>query len=81
MTTKLLTFEGIVENGQVRLTTPAHLPEGARVVIVVADIQREAIARIYSPRLKDRTQIHEFDMEVLEQNNEGGTFPVKNGMS
>lgn len=70
MATNLLTFEGIVENGQVRLTTPAHLPEGARVVIVVADIQREAIARIYSPRLKNRAQLHEFELEVLEQNDE-----------
>ncbi len=70
METNLLTFEGIIENGQVRLTTPAQLPEGARVIIVVAETQREKNARIYSPRLKDRAQIHEFDLEVVEQNNE-----------
>lgn len=71
MATNLLTFEGIVENGQVRLTNPAQLPEGTRVLVVVADLPREHTARIYSPQLKDRSQIHEFDLEVLAEQNDG----------
>ncbi len=71
MATNLLTFEGIVENGQVRLMNPAQLPEGTRVLVVVADIPRERTARIYSPRLKDRTQLHDFDLEVRAEQNDG----------
>ncbi len=70
MATNLLTFEGIVENGRVRLTDPNQLPEGTHVLVVVAERQRERIARIYSPRLKDRSELHDFEMEVLEQNDE-----------
>ncbi len=33
----VLTFEGIVENGQIRLKTGFHLPDKTKVYVVVPD--------------------------------------------
>jgi len=70
MAINLLTFEGIVENGQVRLTDPIRLTEGAHVLVIVAQTEREKLARIYSPRLLNRSELRDFEMEELEQNDE-----------
>ena len=33
----VVTYEGIVENGQIRLTTEARLPEHAKAYVIVPD--------------------------------------------
>jgi len=35
------TFQGVVKNGQVRLTSDVHLSEGAIVYVVVPDVEAE----------------------------------------
>jgi len=35
------TFQGVVENGQVRLASDVHLPESATVYVVVPDSEAE----------------------------------------
>lgn len=37
------TFQGVVENGQVRLASDVRLPENATVYVVVADAEAEPI--------------------------------------
>lgn len=61
------TFEGVVEEGQIKLTADVRLPEGTKVYIVVPDIELEAKGvRLQSPRLAHPEQAADFEMEVVE---------------
>ena len=60
----ILTFEGIVDHGQIRLPANVRLPEHARVYVLVPDVEAERSARIESPRLAHPEQAAEFTMEV-----------------
>jgi hypothetical protein len=56
------TFEGVVENGQIRLKTDVQLPEKTKVYVVVPSLEKKKIARIISPRL-----VHPEDMAALKK--------------
>ena len=60
------TYEGIVEDGQIRLKSDVQLPERTRVYVVVPDDQIEQAGHIFSPRLIHREQVVDFQMEVIE---------------
>jgi hypothetical protein len=68
----LLTLEGIVENGQIRLCEDVVLPERATVYVVVPDIAvtprppNPSPARILSPRLAHPEQATDFAKQVIE---------------
>lgn len=64
----VMTLEGVVENGTIRLVNPMTLPENARVYIVIPEIQSDKAARIYPPRLVHSEQAKYFEMEVTEIN-------------
>jgi hypothetical protein len=61
------TFEGVVEQGQIRLHSDVRLPDGTKVYIVVPDIEikGEAVS-LHSPRLARPEQAADFEMEVAE---------------
>jgi hypothetical protein len=61
------TFEGVVEQGQIRLDSDVSLPEGTRVYVVVPgiEIERKEV-QLYSPRLARPEQIADFTLEVVE---------------
>ena len=61
---KIITYEGTVENGQIKLPETVHLPEHTRVFVVVPDAENISAARIYSPRLAKPEQASEFIKEV-----------------
>lgn len=61
------TFEGIVDQGKIKLPPNVHLPENAKVFFV-PDAKPEPIAHIYSPRLAHPSQVKDFVMEVTEEN-------------
>lgn len=63
---KVTTFEGIVENGQIRMPAGVRLPEKAKVYVVVPDLEMCPVAYIGSPRLLHPEQIADFDKEVVE---------------
>ena len=63
---KVTTFEGIVENGQVRLPADVRLPEKAKVYVVVPDVEVKQIAYIASPRLAHPEEAKDFQMQVIE---------------
>ena len=61
----VMTLEGVVEDGRIRLTDSTVLPEKTRVYVVVPDVPLSGL-RIRSPRLADPRQAGEFAMEVTE---------------
>ena len=61
------TFEGIVENGQIRLRDSVTLPERARVYVVIPDLDpAPSKARLRSPRLVHPEQAADFAKQVIE---------------
>ncbi len=68
----VVTYEGIVENGQVRLPADAKLRENARVYVVVPGPAEKAV-HIYSPRLLHPEQAPDFvKIEVVPENADAG---------
>lgn len=63
---KIATFEAIVENGQIRLPSSIHLPEKAKVYVVIPGIEVPSAVYIGSPRLAQKEQASDFQKEVIE---------------
>lgn len=66
------TFEGVVENGQIRLSTNFRLPEQTRVYVVVPDLEFKPVAHIFSPRLVHPAQAKDFKKVVVEDQPDAG---------
>jgi hypothetical protein len=62
----ILTVEGIVENGQIRLRDNVTLPEHTKVYVVVPDIVAAPQAHVYSPRLVHPEQAADFAKQIIE---------------
>lgn len=62
---RVTTFEGVVENGQIRLPADVCLPEKAKVYVVIPTVISSP-AYIASPRLAHPEQAKEFVKEVIE---------------
>jgi len=62
----VLTLEGVVENGQIRLRDRVTLPEGTRVYVVIPDATVAPQASIHSPRLVQREQARDFVKQVIK---------------
>lgn len=63
----VLTFEGIIEHGQVKFVEEIQLPEQTKVYIVVLNSENKKTAHFRSPRLKTPTQIKDFEMQMGEE--------------
>lgn len=61
----VLTLEGWVEGGRVRLLEETSLPEKTKVYVVVPGTERP-VPRLRTPRLADPSQASQFEMEVTE---------------
>ena len=64
---KVVTYEGVVENGCVQLPAEAHLPEKSKVYVIVPGIESSGTVHIRSPRLADPSQAPLFKLEVTEE--------------
>jgi hypothetical protein len=62
----ILTVEGIVENGQIRLPDHVTLPEHTKVYVVIPDIKTTPPAHVYSPRLVHPEQAADFAKQIIE---------------
>lgn len=63
----ILTYEGVIEKGKIRLNAGVKLPENAKVYVVVADTQavkKKKTVRVLTPRLVKRKQAADFKMQV-----------------
>ena len=66
------TFEGIVEDGQIRLKDGIRLPEKAKVYILVPEMPVRPVARVLTPRLAHPEQSADFKLEVSEEVTDAG---------
>ncbi len=62
----ILTVEGVVENGQIRLRDHVTLPEHTKVYVVIPDIETAPQAHIYSPHLVHPGQAVDFTKQIIE---------------
>ena len=62
------TFEGVVEQGQIKLDSDVRLPEGTKVYVVVPGIEIDVSRKVFlhSPRLARPEQAADFELEVIE---------------
>jgi len=58
------TFEGFVENGQVRLPAGVVLPDHQTVLVVVPDTVQTAAQKLPGIRLADKEDAAKFEMKV-----------------
>ena len=68
----VVTYEGGVEGGQIRLKGDASLPEHAKVYVLVPDATGIPTLRLTSPRLARQDQIVDFALEVHEASSDAG---------
>jgi hypothetical protein len=61
------TYEGHVENGQIKLDEDVKLPERAKVFVVLPEIKGERIYRIMSPKLIREEGAPPLRMEVTKE--------------
>lgn len=61
-----ISFEGIVEQGQIKLPPSIQLPERTKVQVVVSILNHQPSLRIFSPRLAHPAQAQDFVMEITE---------------
>jgi hypothetical protein len=67
---KVVTYEGVVENGRIQVLGGVTLPEEAMVYVVfpnVYEVELPPVAHIRSPRLADPSQAPFFTMKVVEE--------------
>jgi hypothetical protein len=69
---KITTYEGTVENGQIKLSEPVSLPEHTKVYVVVPGIETPTTFHIYSPRLVEPERAGDFTMKVSEGPQDAG---------
>ena len=62
----ILTIEGVVENGQIRLSGNLNLAEHTRVYVVVPEMAAVPPAHIASPRLAHPEQAVDFVKQIVE---------------
>ncbi len=63
---EIATYEGIVENGKIRLKSGVLLPENMKVYVIAPEIASKPIVHIYSPRLVHPEQAKDFEKEIIE---------------
>lgn len=63
----IATFEGVVENGQIRLGSNVHLPDKAKVYVVVPGVSLGLAGHVFSPRLVHPEQASDFMKEIMEE--------------
>ena len=69
---KVVTYEGVVENGCIRLPADVLLPEKSKVYVVVPGDETPKTAHIWSPRLANPEQATDFVKEVVPGNADAG---------
>lgn len=63
----VMTYEAIVEQGQIRLPVNVSLPERAKIYVVVPDTETKQVFSFASPRLVHPEQAADFVKEVIEE--------------
>ncbi len=69
---EVITLEGVVDNGQIRLKDNIHLPDKTIVYVIVPGVRAERLVRVISPRLVHREQAGDFEMKITEADPDAG---------
>ena len=69
---EIRTYEGIVEEGQIRLKGDVRLPEKTKVLVVIQDGNADRAPRAITPHLAKRSQAKDFRLEVTEVSPDAG---------
>jgi hypothetical protein len=69
---QVIAYEGVIENGRVRLDADVRLPENAKVFVVIPSISAGKTLRVYSPRLAHPEQAVDFRKEIVEEAQNAG---------
>ena len=64
---QVTTFEGVVQNGQIRLIGNIELPESTKVYVLIPGLEDKRTFRVYSPRLAHPEQAIDFKKEMVEE--------------
>ncbi len=64
---QVTTYEGIVENGKIRLITNINLPEKTKVYVIIPGFEIRKEAHVYSPRLVQPEKTADFKKEIIEE--------------
>lgn len=64
---QVTTFEGVIEDGQIRLKANITLPEKTKVYVVIPGFETEEIIHVYTPRLVHPEQAADFTKEVIKE--------------
>ena len=67
---KVTTFQGVVENGQIRLADNVRLPEKATVYVVIPNGEVARVGYLASPRLVHPEQAMDFKKEVVQESHD-----------
>ena len=59
-------FEGVVDDGKIRLMPGVRLPDRTKVFVIVPDLGTTKKAQILSPRLAHPEQMPYFKKELVE---------------
>ncbi len=68
----VVTYEGVVENGQIRLKDEVRLPEHTTVYVLVPEVQHRPVFHVVSPRLVNPHDVTRFTMERVEEPTDAG---------
>ena len=68
----VMTLEGVVEDGQIRLPETIRLPNSTRVYVVVPGVDVTQTVRLRTPRLAHPEQADDFAMSVAEEGSDAG---------
>ena len=63
---KVVTYEAVVDGGEVRLLETVKLPEHAKVYVVVPGVEELPSFTIHTPHLLWPKQAADFAMEIVE---------------
>jgi hypothetical protein len=78
---KIAAYEGVVENGCIRLLDDVSLPERAKVYIIFPgtyEVELPPVAHIRSPRLADPSQTDRLKLKLVEEETGSPCPPPKN---
>lgn len=63
---KVVTYEAVVDGGEVKLPETVKLPEHAKVYVVVPGVEELPPSTIHTPHLLRPEQAADFAMEIVE---------------
>ena len=68
----VLTLEGVVESGRIRLMSSLRLPEKERVFVVIPEMSENPVDYLHTPRLRHPEQTIYFRLDITEDQPNAG---------